>query len=330
MDPTTKVLIQIFGALILSFFLANSMSYFTIAFFRRKSASQPIREDGVKTHLKKKGTPTMGGIAIVLGTLIPLLVFAWKDLGNPTLQGLIAIYLLFFTIGFFDDLGKIRHKKTAGIPGIIRFGIEVFLILFILYRFNLLPTGRWHITFPWQGFEWYIGLWYVPFVIFMLVGSANAVNITDGLDGLASGLTMIALTPFMLIALIDKNYPIAIIIAAQVGSLLGFLKWNFHPARLFMGDTGSLALGAFLGGIAFILKQEVLLLIAGLIFVLETLSVILQVGSFQLSKKRIFAMAPWHHHFEKKGWPEWKVIMFFWMIGMVLSFIATLFGGMIK
>ena len=312
---------------IISFLLCSFFCKSYIYFSKKREVQQYIRKDIVETHQKKKGTPTMGGCILIGSTLISFLLFVPKFYLNNQMLAIIFIFLFFGIIGMMDDLFKIIYKNSDGLSAKLRLLLELIGSLVALYlmqreQIESLSFPLIHISIP-------VGSFLIVYYLFVLMGTANAVNFTDGLDGLASGLMISAILPFLIIALKDKQVEISYFIMAFIGSLVGFLRYNFNPARLFMGDVGSLSIGAVYAMIAIVLKNELLILVSGFLFLLEIVSVILQVGFFKLSHgKRIFKMAPIHHHFEKKGVPEWKVVMSFWMIGFILAMIASMIGVM--
>ena len=298
---------------------------------------QPIRDDGPESHLSKKGTPTMGGILIIFAVVVSTLMWANLTIGYVWL--VIMVIVGYGLIGFFDDYKKLAGQNSRGIPGKVRLAGEVIIALFISTMLYVKPGFSSQVTIPF--FKMVLpdlGWGYVILSTFIIVGAANAVNLTDGLDGLAIGPATICFMTYILFAYFAGNFRIssylqipyvmgagelAIICGATVGAGLGFLWYNTYPAQVFMGDVGSLSLGGTLGTIAVITKQEILLVIVGGIFVIETFSVIFQVGWFKMSKgKRIFRMAPIHHHFELKGWAEPKVIVRFWIISILLALLA--------
>ncbi|MEL0072696.1 MAG: phospho-N-acetylmuramoyl-pentapeptide-transferase [Rhodobiaceae bacterium] len=306
----------------------------------RQGKGQPIRADGPQSHLTTKvGTPTMGGLLILLAVIISTLL--WGDLGNGYLWVVLLTTLGFGLVGFVDDYLKLRGRSSDGVPGRIKIIIEATIaILATLAISTLLPSElatSYALPFL-KNLLLPFGLpLFVVASLIVIVGSSNAVNLTDGLDGLAIVQTMIAATSFGLIAYlvgnaIFANYlqihyvpgtgELAVICAALIGAGLGFLWFNAPPAAVFMGDTGSLALGAALGSIAVATKHEIVLAIIGGLFVLEAVSVIVQVASFKLTGKRVFAMAPLHHHFEQRGWAEATIVIRFWIISVVLALIG--------
>jgi phospho-N-acetylmuramoyl-pentapeptide-transferase len=284
----------------------------------------------------KNGTPTMGGSLILAAIAIPTLF--WSDLTNLYIWIVLLTTSVFGLVGFWDDYKKLRDRKGIGIRARYKFPLQVVIGLVVSFiLFNAIDHDS-RLIFPFfKKVVPDLGGWYVLFGMFVIVGSANAVNLTDGLDGLAIGPVLIASGTFMLFCYLAGNFKFAsylqipfvkgsgeltILCGALVGSGLGFLWFNTYPAQVFMGDVGSLSLGAALGTIALITKQEFLLVIVGGIFVIEALSVIIQVISYQVRRKRVFRMAPIHHHFELKGWAEPKIIVRFWIIGIILGLIA--------
>ncbi len=269
----------------------------------------------------------MGGLVIIVSTLLSFIIFNPKFyLDNKTLS-LVFIFIFYGIIGLMDDLFKIIYKNSDGISGLIRLFLEIvgcIVSIFLMVNNNIST-----VNIPFYDSFISLGVFVVIFYIFVIVGSANAYNFTDGLDGLASGLMISSLLPFLLIALNQKSYEISFFIIALIGSLIGFLRYNFPPAKIFMGDVGSLSVGGVFAMISIALNNEVLILISGLIYIIEILSVIIQVVYFKLTNgKRIFLMAPLHHHFEKKGWSETKVVMIFWISGFVLALITSMIGVM--
>ncbi len=304
----------------------------------RQGAGQPIRSDGPATHQAKKGTPTMGGLLIVLASLVSVLL--WGRLDNPYLWITAGVFVGFGLIGFADDYLKLTKRNTAGISGKKRLMIEFAISLAACAGMIWLENGSMATTVTIPFFKNMfidIGWFYIPFVLVVIVGTANAVNLTDGLDGLVSVPVIMATLVFMVIAYVGgrgdyaaylhihhvkQAGELAVFGGALIGGTLGFLWYNAHPAKVFMGDTGSLALGGALGTLAVATKHELVLAIAGGVFVAEALSDIIQVGSFKLRGKRVFLMAPLHHHFEKKGWSETTVVVRFWIVSILLALAA--------
>ena len=300
---------------------------------------QPIRLDGPERHIiEKAGTPTMGGILILSSVLISFII--WSDLKNIYVWITLLSTFLFGLIGTIDDYKKTRSNKSDGLKISTRIFFQIlagFIIVYLIY-FSLPQELKTTINFPFfKNLFFDLGIFFIPFGIFVIIGSANAVNLTDGLDGLAIVPVLIVASSFAFIAyvcgnLVFANYlqikfipgsgELAVMCGALVGSALGFLWFNAPPAKVFMGDTGSLSMGGTLGALSLITKHEIVLAIIGGLFVLETLSVIIQVTSYKLTGKRIFRMAPLHHHFEKKGWAESTIVIRFWIITIVLALIG--------
>ncbi|WP_246569657.1 phospho-N-acetylmuramoyl-pentapeptide-transferase [Lentibacillus saliphilus] len=297
-----------------------------IPFLRRLKFGQSIREEGPKSHLKKTGTPTMGGIMIVISALVTTVVMTYKLV--PGAIGyefwlLLFVMLGYGLLGFMDDFIKVAMKRNLGLTskqkmlGQIAIAI-IFYVILMRYEFSTV------IHIPGTELQWDLGWGYLLLVILMLVGGSNAVNLTDGLDGLLAGTAAIAFGAFGILAAYSQSAPETVIFAlAIVGALLGFLVFNAHPAKVFMGDTGSLALGAAIASIAILTKMEILLVIIGGVFVIETLSVIIQVISFKTTGKRVFKMSPLHHHYELLGWSEWRVVTTFWLVGLVFAALGV-------
>ena len=298
---------------------------------------QTIREDGPDTHLAKKGTPTMGGILIILAVTVATLL--WANLTVGYIWLIVMVMLGFGLIGFLDDYRKLVQQNSRGIPGKTRLAAEFAIAAFVSITLFVKPGFNPSVTIPFfKTVLPNIGWGYMLLATVIIVGTANAVNLTDGLDGLAIGPAITCFITYLLFAYFAGNIKIAqylqipyvagtgelsIFCGAVVGAGIGFLWYNAYPAQIFMGDVGALALGGSLGTLAILTKQEILLAIVGGVFVMETVSVICQVGWFKLSNgKRIFRMAPIHHHFELKGWPEPKVIVRFWIISILLALVA--------
>ncbi|MFC4778468.1 phospho-N-acetylmuramoyl-pentapeptide-transferase [Paenibacillus sp. GCM10023252] len=315
-------MIVIFITLGASFLLSVILGPLLIPLLRRMKFGQQIREEGPQSHLKKQGTPTMGGIIIMLALLVAFLKFSDK---TPEFWVLLTASVGFGLVGFLDDYIKIVFKRSLGLTARQKlFGQLLFSVIVcaLLYQMN----HSTELTIPGTGWGFELGWFYYPLVVIILFGTSNSVNFTDGLDGLLSGTSAIAFGAFTILAMQAMEYESAIFSAAMIGAVLGFLIFNAHPAKVFMGDTGSLGIGGGLAAVAILTKTELLLVVIGGVFVLEMLSVILQVGSFKLRGKRIFKMSPIHHHFELSGWSEWKVVTVFWSVGLVLAALGLLLG----
>ena len=310
-----------------------------IKIFSNRKIFNPIREDGPSEHIVKKiGTPTMGGIIILLALIISVLL--WADLTNIYILFCLYIVSSFGFLGAYDDYKKIKNTNSSGISSKLKIFVQILLaaigllILTVFVEYNEFKN----LYFPFfKNFLINLGWFFIPFSIFVIVGSSNAVNLTDGLDGLATVPVILVAGCFAFISYVTGNIffseylqilyiegtgEISVFCGAIIGSCLGFLWFNAPPAKIFMGDTGSLSLGGSLGAVGIITKHEIVLAITGGLFVLEALSVMVQVISFKLTGKRIFKMAPIHHHFEKKGWPESTVVIRFWIISIILAMIG--------
>ncbi|HPC85715.1 MAG TPA: phospho-N-acetylmuramoyl-pentapeptide-transferase [Smithellaceae bacterium] len=304
---------------------------------QRLQIDQQIREDGPKTHLVKKGTPTMGGMLIIMAVTVATML--WANLSVVYIWLVLLVTVGFGLIGFLDDYRKLAGKNSRGLSGKTRLAGEIVIALFVGVVLYFKPGFSSQVTIPFfKTVLPNLGWGYVLLCVLIIVGAANAVNLTDGLDGLATGPAGICFATYLLFAYFAGNIKVAhylqipyvpgagelsVFCGAFMGAALGFLWFNAHPAEIFMGDVGSLSMGGALGTVALITKQEILLAIVGGVFVMETFSVIFQVGYFKLTGgKRIFRMAPIHHHFELKGWAESKVIVRFWIISILLALVA--------
>ncbi|MCH5180388.1 MAG: phospho-N-acetylmuramoyl-pentapeptide-transferase [Erysipelotrichales bacterium] len=320
-----EVFIRVIITFILSIIISSSINKFIIKKEKEKHVGQAVRDDIISTHFQKSGTPTMGGVGIVLATIITsLLNFSFIDY---KIIIVLLLMFMFFIIGFVDDYIKVKYKNSKGLSASLRFSLEIMFTLIALVLLNYDQQSMWHLHLP-NNFI-YLGPLFVLLIVFMVVGSANAVNMSDGLDGLAGGLIILAYLPFLLIALKEQNYAASILISGVIGGNIGFLIHNAHPAKIFMGDSGSLANGALISLLAFLLNSEYLLIVSGGIFVIETVSVILQVGYFKMTHKRIFKMAPIHHHFEALGMKEYQVVNMFYLVGFILAFLSLIMGGIL-
>ena len=332
---TVRTGLAMFTSMIVVFIIGTPF----INFFSSKQIHDPIRDDGPKEHIIKKiGTPTMGGVLILLGLFSGVLL--WSDLKSPYIWFLIFLVGSFGLLGAYDDIKKIKTKDSSGISSKYKFIIQIVLailsILILIYFVKSPEIENLHVPF-FKSVIINLGWFFIPFYVFIIVGSSNAVNLTDGLDGLATVPVMLVAACFALISYVTGNVvfsgylhipyiegvgEVSIFCGSIIGACLGFLWFNAPPAKIFMGDTGSLALGGSLGGIGIITKHEIVLAITGGLFVFEAISVIVQVTSYKLTGKRIFKMAPIHHHFEKKGWPESTVVIRFWIISIILAMIG--------
>ncbi|HJX29473.1 MAG TPA: phospho-N-acetylmuramoyl-pentapeptide-transferase [Thermoanaerobaculia bacterium] len=324
------------GAIVTALLLSWLLGPWFVRTLRRMSVGQNIRELGPQAHQVKAGTPTMGGLLILFATLVPTLL--WADLRNVYVWLVVAVTTGFGIVGFLDDYLKVRRGRNLGLTagqkmlGQIIAGTGLGVALLFLPGFDPM------LTFPFfKQVVLNLGYFYIPFVVVVLVGASNAVNLTDGLDGLAIGATTVAAATYAVFTYVAGNRVIAnylqtsyvpgvgevaVFCGAMIGAGLGFLWYNSHPAEVFMGDVGSLSLGAAIGGVAVLAKQEILLALVGGLFVIEALSVIIQVTSFKLTKKRVFRMAPLHHHFELCGWAEPKVIVRFWVLSILFALLS--------
>ena len=319
---TVRIALSVITSFVIVFLIGEPL----IKIFERKQITGPIRQDGPIDHIiKKSGTPTMGGLIIILGIFLGTLL--WADLKNMYILTVIFVSLSLGLLGFSDDLLKIKLKNSRGLNSKLKF----------LGQYSNHEYLN-NLYFPFfKNAVLYMGIFFIPFALFVIVGSSNAVNLTDGLDGLATVPVMLVALSFTLICYLVGNVifaeylkipyiadtgELSIFCGAIFGSCLGFLWYNAPPAKIFMGDTGSLSLGGSLATVAIIVKHEIVLAIIGGLFVLETLSVIIQVVSFKLTGRRVFRMAPIHHHFEKKGWPESTVVIRFWIIAIILALVG--------
>ena len=332
---TVRTGLSMFTSMIVVFIVGNPL----INYFSAKQIHNPIRDDGPSEHIVKKiGTPTMGGLMILLGVFSGVLL--WGDLTNPYNWFLIYIAGSFGLLGAYDDYKKIKKNNSSGISSRFKILIQIILaligILIIYFYSESEEINKLYFPF-FKNLVINLGWFFVPFYLFVLVGSSNAVNLTDGLDGLATVPVILVAACFAFISYVTGNVVFSeylqityiegvgeasIFCGSIIGACLGFLWFNAPPAKIFMGDTGSLSLGGSLGAVGIITKHEIVLAITGGLFVLEAISVIAQVISFKLTGKRIFKMAPIHHHFEKKGWPESTVVIRFWIISIILAMIG--------
>lgn len=323
--------IQIIIALMLSFLSVALLGPLLIPFLQRIKAGQSIREEGPESHFSKAGTPTIGGIIIILGTIVAALIIGGI---NREMWILIFSMVAFGAIGFIDDFIKVVLKRNLGLRAYQKI-IMQFLAALLLVLFYLQTTGSTYVLVPFIKESIQVGNWiipeyldlgalYIPFMIFVIIATVNSVNLTDGLDGLASGVSAVVATFFALFAISLGYISAGIFSGAIAGACLGFLLFNANPAKVFMGDTGSLALGGGIVAVAVLTESVLLIPIVGGIFFIESVSVIIQVLSFKLTGKRVFKMSPIHHHFEMVGWKETKVVAVFWTATTLLAIIGVL------
>ena len=312
---------QLTSTAIIAFLIVVILGPIFIPMLTKFKFGQTVRDDGPQTHLQKNGTPTMGGVIMIIAILITGLTRAKLD--KDLLVGLICI-TGFGLVGFLDDFIKIKMKRSLGLKAYQKIILQFALALFVAYyQYSASPSAT-QIMVPFTDYVINLGPLYVPIMMFIIIGTVNAVNLTDGLDGLASGVTLIVSAFFMILATSIGNSDIAILAAATGGACLGFLGFNSYPAKVFMGDTGSMALGGAVVAFAVLTNSVLLIPIVGGIYFAEAISVIIQVASFKLTGKRVFKMAPIHHHFEQCGWPETRVVFIFWITTMILSWIGII------
>ncbi len=301
--------------------VAIAMGPFMIPFLTRLKVGQSIREEGPQSHFVKAGTPTMGGIIIITAVMAASFIMAGK---SKQVLTVVLVMLAFGGIGFWDDYIKVVLKRSLGLRArekiIMQLLIGLGMGLLLLFYLGRGST----IIIPFSNVELDLGYLYIPFIIVVAISAANAVNLTDGLDGLAAGVTFIVTLALGLISIMLANFNLLIACGALAGACLGFLVFNRYPARVFMGDTGSMALGGAIAAIAALNRSEIVLLIIGGVYVIETLSVIIQVASFKTTGKRVFLMSPLHHHFELKGWTERKVVWFFYLLAIGFALLGLM------
>ena len=293
-----------------------------IPMLARFKFGQTVRDEGPQSHLAKNGTPTMGGVMMIVAILITGLTRA--TISKGLIVGLICIVGFGF-VGFLDDFIKIKMKRSLGLKAYQKIILQFALALYIAYyQYSASPSAT-QLVIPFTNHIINLGIWYIPFMMIFIIGTVNAVNLTDGLDGLASGVTLIVSCFFVLFAVSISNSDVAILAAATAGACLGFLGFNSYRAKVFMGDTGSMALGGAVVAFATLTNSPLIIIIVGFIYLAEALSVMIQVTYFKLTNgKRIFKMAPLHHHFEQCGWPETRVVFVFWIVTVVLCWIGVL------
>ena len=309
-------------SVIVAFLIVLLLGPIIIPALKKYKFGQFIREEGPQSHMKKQGTPTMGGIMFIIASIITTLI-VYQGMTMPLLFTLITM-LGYGLIGFIDDRLKIKKKNNEGLKAHQKFAGQLLVALILtVYAYYSKDIGS-AVHIPFTNKMWNLGIWYIPFMIFVIVGTVNGVNLTDGLDGLGAGVTVLVSVFFTIVTYAMNKTDMAIFCGALTGSLLGFLKYNSYPAQVFMGDTGSLALGGAISAIAVLLKMPFILVIVGAIYVIEVLSVIIQVVSFKLTKKRVFKMAPLHHHFEQCGWHETKIVSWFCIFTAIFCLVGFL------
>lgn len=315
--------INLLGSILASFIFTICFMSYVIRYFREKQLGQVTREEGPKWHEAKSGTPTMGGVAIIIAATLATALVSWfAQSFSPITVLLLFIFVLYGLIGFLDDYIKVMMKRNLGLTSLQKLIAQIVggIVFFVGILYLDIPTD---LSIPFIGsidLHWF----YALFVIFWMVGFSNATNLTDGIDGLMASTGMIAYLAYAVIAFVQQQFDVLVFALAVVGSLAGFFLFNKKPAKVFMGDVGSLALGAGLAGMSILLNQEWSLLLIGLVFVCETASVMLQVAYYKRTGKRIFKMSPVHHHFEMVGWSEWKVVGVFSSIAFISALVTLL------
>ena len=318
-------------ALMIGFILSTVFGYFLIPILKKIKAGQRINVY-VENHQKKSGTPTMGGLIFIIPTIVTILIllFTKKIEVSVNLLIVLFVFISYSMIGFLDDYISIKKKRNEGLTQTQKLLLQFVVALVFYLLYSLYTDSKSVLEITALGIKWNLGWFYGVFILFLLVGSSNAVNLTDGLDGLAGGLSAISFLAFGLISWgsywIQGYQDMGIFCFVLVGSLIGFLVYNTNPAKVFMGDTGSLTLGATLATIAILTSHELSLAVIGGVFVIETLTVIIQVISVKFFHKRVFLMAPIHHHFERLGWRESDIVKLFWIVGLILALLALIYG----
>jgi len=329
-------MVESLSVLGVSFILSSFCGIFLIPFLHKLKFGQEIREEGPSWHKKKSGTPTMGGIIFIIAMILATVggVIAYKYLlPEKNLKGIflmLGMAFAFGVIGFLDDYIKVILKRNLGLTAKQKFSLQFIVAVVFTVWFVASGVISTEVKIPFTGIEFDFGYFYIPFTVLVMLATVNSVNLTDGLDGLAGGLCFIAFIVFGILSIrADWLYgyeDIALCAFVIAGSILGFLFFNTHPAKIFMGDTGSLALGATLGAYAIMTRHELLLLVIGIVFAAETLSCILQIGYYKLTKKRLFPMTPIHHTLEKKGFSENDIVKIFWSLGLFAAMISLIYG----
>ncbi|WP_239734249.1 phospho-N-acetylmuramoyl-pentapeptide-transferase [Mammaliicoccus sp. G-M28] len=315
---------------VIAFLLTLILVPVLIPTLKKLKFGQSIREEGPKSHMKKTGTPTMGGLTFLLATIVVTIIalFYVEQVGPLIL--LLFVTIGFGLIGFIDDYIIVVKKNNQGLTSKQKFFAQIGIAIVFYIVSILMPNYDFEtaINIPFTDWSLPLSVFYIIFIVFWQVGFSNAVNLTDGLDGLSTGLSIIAFGFYAILSFTLDKPEIGLFCLVMLASLIGFLIYNKYPAKVFMGDTGSLALGGIFATISIMLNQEITLLFIGLVFVIETMSVMLQVASFKLTGKRIFKMSPLHHHFELVGWSEWKIVLVFWTTGIITGAIGLWIGVM--
>lgn len=315
---------------VIAFLLTLILVPVLIPTLKKLKFGQSIREEGPKSHMKKTGTPTMGGLTFLLATIVVTIIalFYVEQVGPLIL--LLFVTIGFGLIGFIDDYIIVVKKNNQGLTSKQKFFAQIGIAIVFYIVSILMPNYDFEtaINIPFTDWSLPLSVFYIIFIVFWQVGFSNAVNLTDGLDGLSTGLSIIAFAFYAILSFTLDKPEIGLFCLVMLASLIGFLIFNKYPAKVFMGDTGSLALGGIFATISIMLNQELTLLLIGLVFVIETLSVMLQVTSYKLTGKRIFKMSPLHHHFELVGWSEWKIVLVFWVTGIITGAIGLWIGVM--
>lgn len=318
---------KIFFSFILGFLITFFAMPRFIPFLTKLKFGQVEREEGPESHKIKGGTPTMGGLVFILASVIAVYLTEPNYIFSPTVGLITLVFVGYGLIGFIDDYLIVVKKTNLGLSAPKKYLLQSILaIIFYLLADHFLPGFTTEIVIPVAHMTIDLGIFYPILIYFMFTATSNGVNLSDGLDGLATGLSMVAIAPFVIFGLMHKNMEVVIYGISVIGALVGFMMYNYHPAKIFMGDVGSLSLGGLIAVLAILTKQELLLILIGGVFVVETLSVIIQVISFKLTGKRVFKMAPLHHHFELLGWAEQQVVISFWLGGFICGMVGIVLG----
>ncbi len=304
--------------------LTSVFTYIQYRVFQKKKLGQFIRQEGPDLHQHKMGTPSAGGISILFAILIVVFLFRLFD---RRILYLLLSMLLFSSIGLFDDFIKFLKNRSLGFKARYKLALQIIFSLCLVFLFKDLVLGDDTLIIPFSNERIHLGIWYIPFLLLFIVSTLNAFNITDGLDGLLSGLYLIGIIFFLVFGFLAKMDDVNSFLFISIGAVLGFLWYNFYPASIFLGDTGAFALGGITAAVSILYHLELYLIVVGVIFVIETLSVIIQVGFIKTFGKKPFLMSPIHHHFEMMGWKEPKIIIRFWVVGIIFLFLSL--GGIL-